>query len=46
MLRRIFGDKRDEVTGNRLELHDEQLQILNMENIWIRAIFSMRGRNE
>jgi hypothetical protein len=46
MLRRIFGDKRDEVTGDRLKLHDEQLQFLTLENIWKRVIFSMRGRNE
>jgi hypothetical protein len=43
VLRRIFGLKRDEVTGEWRKLHNEELHILYFTNI-IRQIKSMRMR--
>jgi hypothetical protein len=43
VLRRIFGPKRDEVTGEWRKLHNEELHILYSPNI-IRQIKSIRMR--
>jgi hypothetical protein len=44
VLRRIFGLKRDEVTGGRRKLHDEQLRDLYFSLSIIRIIKSRRMR--
>jgi len=38
VLRRIFGSKRDEVTGDWRKLHDEELSDLYSSHIIFRAI--------
>jgi hypothetical protein len=43
VLRRIFGPKRDEVTGERRKLHNEELKNLYSSNI-VRVIKSRRLR--
>jgi hypothetical protein len=43
VLKRIFGPKRDDVTGEWRKLHNEELTILYSQNI-IRAIKSRRIR--
>ena len=43
VLRRIFGPKRDEVTGEWRKLHNEELNDLNSPNM-IRVIKSKRMR--
>jgi len=43
VLRRIFGRKRDEVTGEWRKLHNEELNILYSPNI-VRVIKSRRMR--
>jgi hypothetical protein len=42
VLRRIFGPKRDEVTGECRKLHDEELHILYSSPNIIRQIKSRR----
>jgi hypothetical protein len=42
VLRRIFGSKRDEVTGGRKKLHNEELHNLCYSQIIIRMIKSRR----
>jgi hypothetical protein len=44
VLRRIFGPKRDEVTGEWRKLHNEKLQILCSSSNIIRQIKSRRMR--
>jgi hypothetical protein len=44
MLRRIFGPKRDEVTGGRRKLHNEKLSDLNSSPSVIRMIKSRKKR--
>jgi hypothetical protein len=44
VLRRIFGPKRDEVTGERRKLHSEELHILYSSPSIIRQIKSRRMR--
>jgi hypothetical protein len=44
VLRRIFGPKRDEVTGERRKLHNEELHNLYSLPSIIRIITSMRVR--
>jgi hypothetical protein len=44
VLRRIFGPKRDEVTGEWRKLHNEELHILYSSPNIIRQIKSMRMR--
>jgi hypothetical protein len=44
MLRRIFGPKRDEVTGGWRKLHNEELRDLYSSPIIIRIIKSRRMR--
>jgi len=44
VLRRIFGPKRDEVTGEWRKLHNEELHILYSSPIIIRQIKSRRMR--
>jgi hypothetical protein len=44
VLRRIFGPKRDEVTGERRKLHNEELHILYSSPNIIRQIKSRRMR--
>jgi hypothetical protein len=44
ILRRIFGPKRDEVTGERRKLHNEELRILYSSPNIIRHIKSRRMR--
>jgi hypothetical protein len=44
LLRRIFGPKRDEVTGEWRNLHNKQLQDLYSSPIMIRIIKSRRMR--
>jgi hypothetical protein len=44
VLRRIFGPKTDEVTGDRRKLHDEELQNLYSSPNIIRMIKSRRMR--
>jgi hypothetical protein len=44
MLRRIFGPKRDEVTGEWRKLHNEELRDLYSSPSIIRIIKSMRMR--
>jgi hypothetical protein len=44
VLRRIFGPKRDEVTGERRKLHHEELRILYSSQNIIRKIKSRRMR--
>jgi hypothetical protein len=44
MLRRIFGQKRDEVTGGRRKLHNEELHNLYFSPNVIRIIKSRRMR--
>jgi hypothetical protein len=44
VLRRIFGPKRDEVTGEWRELHNEELHILYSSQNIIRQIKSRRMR--
>jgi hypothetical protein len=44
MLRRIFGPKRDGVTGGWRKLHNEELHNLYSSPIEIRIIKSMRMR--
>jgi hypothetical protein len=43
-LRRIFGSKRDEMTGKWRKLHNEQLNDLYFSTIIVRAIKSIRMR--
>jgi hypothetical protein len=45
VLRRIFGPKRDEVTGERRELHNEELRDLYSSPSIIRIIKSRRTRS-
>jgi len=40
VLRRIFGPKRDEVTGEWRKLHDEELNDLNSSPNFVRMITS------
>ena len=42
MLRRIFGPKRDEVTGERRRLHNEELNDLYSSSNIVRVIKSRR----
>jgi hypothetical protein len=42
MLRRIFGSKRDEVTGEWRKLHNEELHDLYSSPIIVRVIKSKR----
>ena len=42
VLRRIFGPKRDEVTGERRKLHNEELNDLNLLLNIVRVIKSSR----
>jgi hypothetical protein len=44
VLRRIFGPKRDEVTGDRRKLHNEELHKFYSSPNTIRLIKSMRMR--
>jgi hypothetical protein len=44
MLRRLFGPKRDEVTGERRRLHDEEFYALYSSRNIIRVIESGRLR--
>jgi hypothetical protein len=44
MLRRIFGSRRDEVTGERRKLHNEELNDLYSSNNIFRVIQSRRVR--
>jgi hypothetical protein len=44
VLRRIFGDKRDEVTGEWRKLHNKELHILNSSQNIIRQVKSRRMR--
>jgi hypothetical protein len=44
VVRRIFGPKRDEVTGKWRKLHNEELHILYSSPIIIRQIKSRRMR--
>jgi hypothetical protein len=44
VLRRIFGPKRDEVTGDRRKLHNEELRDLYSSPSLIRIIKSRRMR--
>jgi hypothetical protein len=44
VLRRIFGPKRDEMTGDWRELHNEELRNLNSSPSIIRIIKSRRMR--
>ena len=44
MLRRIFGPKRDEVTGEWRKLHNEDLNVLYFSRNIVRAIKSKRMR--
>jgi hypothetical protein len=44
VLRRIFGPKRDEVTGERKKLHSEELHILYLSPDIIRQVKSRRMR--
>jgi hypothetical protein len=44
VLRRIFGPKRDEVTGNSRKLHNEELHNMYSSPSIIRMIKSMRMR--
>jgi hypothetical protein len=44
MLRRVFGPKRDEVTGGRRKLHNEELHNLYSSPSIIRKIKSRRMR--
>jgi hypothetical protein len=44
LLRRIFGQKRDEVTGGWRKLHNEELHKLNSSPSIIRMIKSKRMR--
>jgi hypothetical protein len=46
VLRRIFGPKRDEVTGEWRKLHNEELHILYLSTNIIRQIKSRRMRWE
>jgi hypothetical protein len=46
VLRRIFGPKRDEVTGDWRKLHNEELHNLYSSPIIIRVVKSMRMRWE
>ena len=44
MLRRVFGSKRDEVTGERRKLHKEELRdVYSLSNI-VRVVKSRRMR--
>jgi hypothetical protein len=45
VLRRIFGPKRDEVTGEWRKLHNEELRDLYSSSSMIRIIKSRRIRN-
>ena len=44
MLRRIFGPKRDEVTGEWRKLHNEELSVLYSSPSIVRVIKSKRMR--
>jgi len=44
VLRRIFGPKRDEVTGEWRKLHNEELTYLNSSRNIVRVIKSRRMR--
>ena len=44
MLRRIFGPKRDEVTGEWTKLHNEELNVLYCSPNIVRVIKSRRMR--
>jgi hypothetical protein len=44
VLRRIFGPKRDEVTGESRKLHNEELLVLYFSPVIIRIIKSGRVR--
>jgi hypothetical protein len=46
VLRRIFGSKRDKVTGERRKLHDEKLNELHSSPNTIRVIKARRMRWE
>ena len=43
MLRRVFGPKRDEVTGEWRKLHNEELNLYSLPNI-VRVVKSRRMR--
>ena len=44
VLRRIFGPRRDEVTGERRRLHNEELNVLNCSPNIVRVIKWRRMR--
>ena len=44
MLKRIFGSKRDEVTGECRKLHNEELNDLYSSSVIVRVIKSRRMR--
>jgi hypothetical protein len=44
VLRRIFGPKRDEVTGGRRKLHNEELHNLHSSPTIVRMVKSRRMR--
>jgi hypothetical protein len=44
VLRRIFGTKRDEVTGKRMKLHNEELNNFYSSPNVVRVIISRRMR--
>ena len=44
MLRRIFGPRRDEVTGEWRKLHNEKINDLNPSPSFVRVIKSRRMR--
>jgi hypothetical protein len=46
MLRRIFGPKRDEVTGEWIKLHNEELRDLYCSPNIVRVIKSRRIRRD
>jgi hypothetical protein len=46
VLRRVFGPKRDEVTGGRRKLHNEELRDLYSSPSIIRIIKSRRMRGK
>jgi hypothetical protein len=43
-LRRVFGTKKDEVTGERRKLHKEELNVLYSLTIIVRVVKSRRMR--
>jgi hypothetical protein len=46
VLRRIFGPKRDEITGDRRKLHNGELNDVYSSPDFIRVIKSRRARRE